>query len=139
MTGARHALRCACLACAERRAAVRLATQDRRRWPRPALDWRGVPFPDSVAAGRAGLAARAPRLASLLLVPLPHVARDGVQRADLLGPLDLAELDRLPDGPARDAEFGSSFLDEHVVTLHTGDVTEISRLVIDYTTGQFSG
>lgn len=55
MTGARHALRCACLACAERRAAVRLATQDRRRWPRPALDWRGVPFPDSVAVGGAGV------------------------------------------------------------------------------------
>ena len=69
VTGARHALRCACLACAERRAAVRLATQDRRRWPRPALDWRGVPFPDSVAAGRAGLAGAAGFLAGC---PLPR-------------------------------------------------------------------
>lgn len=76
--------------------------------------------------------------ASVALVPLPHVERDGMHRPDLLGALDVAVLDGLPDRPSRNAKFFGSFLHQHVRTLHSPDGTETSCPVIDYRTGQFS-
>lgn len=89
------------------------------------------------AGGRGGAVAWTAGAATLALVPLPLVKRDGEQRADIAGPLDLLGLDCLPDSPGRNAELGGSLFHEHVISLHRPEGTEFSGAIIDYSAGQF--
>lgn len=61
-----------------------------------------------------------------------------MHRANLVGPLNLLELDRLPDRPCGHAKLSSRLFDQHVITLHGAQSTEKSGPIIDYSAGQFT-